>query len=579
MSSTVLPDARISPPPAATRRRLAMAGAGLTLGLLGSVYAADVALARGDVPRGVRIAGLDLGGRSTGEARSLLVAALADDAVEPMAVTVDGQPAQVDPARAGLSIDADATLDRASAQSLNPWSRVRSFFDTHDVDLVTRVDEEALRGELTRLGQKFNRRPREGAVRFDGTTPVPVLPVTGVTLDVDAAARDVYAAYLDDRATTTPLGLPADVVAVRSTPEEVRRVLAEVAVPAMSGPVTLRGGPTAVSLPASVVAKSLLMEADDTGRILPVVDAKKLDAALGSTLASVEVKARDARFVFVGEAITIVPSAQGREVDLDVFAERLLAAVTQQGGGRAVQLPIIASDPKVTTAKAQSLGVREVIGEGTTFFPCCRPRVRNIHRMADIVNGAVVLPGETFSLNGYVGPRDRKRGFVEAPMILNGEFVDSVGGGVSQFATTMFNAVFFSGLQDVHHKPHSYYISRYPAGREATVSFPTPDLKWRNDSPHGVLVRTRYTERSITVTFYGTKRYDAIEAIEGPRTRYRSVQTEYRSGRDCEARGGAPGFDVVVTRVFKQGGKEVKRERFFTRYLMETKIICRRSSG
>ena len=578
MSSTVLPDPTIAVVAANPARRAALAGVAGVLGLLGAVYAADVALARNDVPRGVHIAGLPLGGRSVDDARRLLTDALADDAVAPIPLTVDDRPATLDPARAGLSADVDATLDRAATLSLNPVSRVRSFFTNETVDVVTRVDEAALRTELTALAAKFDRRPREGAIRFDGTTPVPVMPVTGVDVDVDAAAVAVYGAYLSDgRARVRPVEVPAAVIQVRSKAQDVTRLLAEVAQPATSGPVLMESSGIRVRLSPSSIAKSLRIEADETGAIVAEVDAKKLDASLGSTLAPVELKPRDARFVFTGPAISIVPSAPGREVDVEVLAGRLLPVLSRTGSERVVPLPVIESQPKVTTAIAQGLGIREVIGEGTTFFPCCRPRVRNIHKMADIVNGAVVLPGETFSLNGYVGPRDRRRGFVEAPMILNGEFVDSVGGGVSQFATTMFNAVFFSGLQDVFHKPHSYYISRYPPGREATVSFPSPDLKWRNDSPYGVVVRTAYTDKSITVTFYGTKRFDAIEAIEGPQTRFRRVTTEYRSGRGCEGRGGAPGFDIVVTRVFKKGGVEVKRERFFTRYQMETRIICRRS--
>ncbi len=121
----------------------------------------------------------------------------------------------------------------------------------------------------------------------------------------------------------------------------------------------------------------------------------------------------------------------------------------------------------------------------TTHHPCCASRVTNIHTIANIVNGAIVMPGATFSLNKFVGPRDTKRGFVEAPMIEDGLFEDSVGGGISQFATTMYNAVFFAGLKDITHTPHSYYISRYPAGREATVSYPEPNLIFQNDEPTG----------------------------------------------------------------------------------------------
>jgi vancomycin resistance protein YoaR len=202
------------------------------------------------------------------------------------------------------------------------------------------------------------------------------------------------------------------------------------------------------------------------------------------------------------------------------------------------------------------------------------PRVENIHRIADIVDGYVLRPGDQFDLNGYVGPRDKARGFQEAPQILEGQFVDRVGGGVSQFATTIFNAVFFSGLKDVTHTPHSYYISRYPPGREATVSFPLPDLIFENDSPHGVLIKTSYTSTSITVTFWGTKRFDEVKSITGARTRIRDFGTEYVDRDDCTATDGAEGFDIVVTRVFVDGGREVRREDFKTRYKPEPRFIC-----
>ncbi len=184
-----------------------------------------------------------------------------------------------------------------------------------------------------------------------------------------------------------------------------------------------------------------------------------------------------------------------------------------------------------------------------------------------------MLPGEIFSLNGSVGRRTAAKGFVSAPQILDGEFVKDVGGGVSQFATTMFNAVFFSGLEDVEHKAHSYYITRYPEGREATVFYPEVDLKWRNDSGKGVLVTTSSTGTSVTVTFWGTKRYE-IEAQKGPRTRVRPFEKQYVTREDCTPASGHEGFDVVVTRVFRQGGREVKRERFSTRYLPEPNFVC-----
>ena len=128
----------------------------------------------------------------------------------------------------------------------------------------------------------------------------------------------------------------------------------------------------------------------------------------------------------------------------------------------------------------------------------------------------------------------------------------AVGGGISQFATTMFNAVFFSGLEDVYHKPHSYYISRYPAGREATVYEGQIDLQWRNDSDTGVYIDTAWTPGTITVTFYGTKRYE-IESISSDRVqRPRSPWCRRsRTTATASRRPASQGFDITVTRVFR----------------------------
>ncbi len=551
-------------------RRIGIAALAV-VGTLGLAYAADVALAGDKLPRGTRIGGVDVGGKSRSAAAVLLERAVAERARRPVVLHADGTPGSVDPVRAGLRLDVRATLDRAGGSALNPWTRFRTFFASTESPLVPALDPAKLRAEVTRLATALDRPVREGAVRFAGTEPQPVLPQTGRRVDVEASAVAIARSYLrSDR----PVPMNVAVTPVKSTVDGVRRAVAEIATPAVAGPVQLDAGGRRVTMTAATIARTLVIEADQTGTLVHRFDPKQLDAVLHPALDMVELAPKDADFNLVDGKVAITPSQLGRQVDLAALARDLRPAV-QLPVPRTVPLRIVDAEPKLSTARAQTLGIKEVIGEFTTYHPCCRPRVHNIHLMADIVDGAVVLPGETFSLNGHVGARDAKRGFVKAPMILNGRFVQAVGGGVSQFATTMFNAVFFSGLQDVAHKPHSYYISRYPAGREATVSSPEPDLKWRNDSPYGVLVKTSYTGKSITVTFWSTKRYD-VESVSGPRTRVKGFGVRYDPRPDCESASGAPGFDIVVWRVFKLNGAEVRRQRFFTRYLPEPRFVCGR---
>ncbi len=189
-----------------------------------------------------------------------------------------------------------------------------------------------------------------------------------------------------------------------------------------------------------------------------------------------------------------------------------------------VQIPTVASEE----AEAVSTGadVVEVVGEFTTEHQCCESRVENIHRIADLVRGVYLQPDELFSINSFVGRRTVEKGFVSAGVIEQGRFTDDVGGGISQFATTFFNAAFFAGLDLVEYQSHSIYIPRYPYGREATLSYPKPDLVVRNTTEYPVLVWTSYTDSSITVSLYSRRHLDVVETGQVRRPARRCTQVE-----------------------------------------------------
>ncbi len=234
----------------------------------------------------------------------------------------------------------------------------------------------------------------------------------------------------------------------------------------------------------------------------------------------------------------------------------------------------------MSTATAQGLGVTEKLSSFTTYYPSdFAPRLQNIHRAADLMNRTLVLPGKVFSLNRTVGERTAERGFAAGYIINNGQLEVDFGGGVSQLVTTTFNAAYFAALEIVEHHPHSFYISKYPEGREATVAWGFKDLRFRNDSPNGIFITTSYTNSSVTVTMYGTKRY-RIESVKGPRYDIRpfSIINDTRSEGinqgDCVASEGVSGFRVVVTRLFYEGNTRVRSEEFRTRYEPENEVRC-----
>jgi len=527
-----------------------------------------LALVGSDVPRGTRSVGVDIGGRSQTAAATHLSARLSPKLTAPINARVGGETFRIDPRAAGVRLDASATAKVAVTR--NPFLRAAALLGRRDVPPVVRVDELRLAPVLAAQDARFGQPPERGAVRFDGTTPVPVYPKAGRGLDPARTAAAVKDAWLR----RDPIRLTVSTVIPRATAADVDKAVEEIARPAMAAPVLVRVASRTAVVPPSAIAGALVLSADAAGTITPRFDSRRLDASLTEALRPVNVVPRDAAFKIVGAAVQIVPAVPGRKVDTAALAVDLVAVLTKPAP-RTVTGELIGNvAPKLTTARAATLGVKEKISTFTTHHPCCVSRVRNIHLVADEVDGALVMPGETFSLNNHTGPRTAAQGYVEAPVINDGKLKNEIGGGISQFATTTFNAVFFAGLKDVYHQPHSFYISRYPAGREATVYAPNVDLKFANDSPYAVLIDTSYTSTSITVSFWSTKRYE-IASVSGPRTNVTTYQTQYLGDTpDCIAASGVNGFDITVTRVFKQAGRVIRNEVFRTRYQPENEVIC-----
>ncbi|RBY83560.1 vanomycin resistance protein VanB [Geodermatophilus sp. TF02-6] len=577
------PDAGGSATPAGPRpprrrwwRRPAVLAPVAAVGVLAAAYGIDLLAAGDDVPRNTVVAGVDVGGLSPAAAAERLETELAPRVVADHVMVADDVQATLSPATAGTTLDVDGTVDAAAQQPLDPWTRVTSLFADREVAPVITGEETALTAQIDALAEQVDRAPVDATIVVEGTTPHVVEPVAGRTLDRAGAADAVTAALASGGDPATPIELPVETTEVSVDAEEAQRVLDETVTPGLAAPVTVtsQDGGTSVEVPVSALAASLVFTPQESGELAVAVDPAALQAAMGEDFTGFGTPAQDARFEVSGGAVTLVPAVDGTGVDPAALAGQL-REVLPRSAPRTVTAQLGPVQPGFTTAEAEALGIREQISTFTTNFTSAASGT-NIRVVAAEVDGALIRPGETFSLNGHTGPRGTAQGYVEAAVITNGEFTEAVGGGVSQFATTMFNAVFFAGLQDVYHKPHSYYISRYPAGREATVYYDSIDLQWRNDSDTGVLVDTQWTPGSLTVSFYGTKRYD-VESISSDRYDVRTpvVQDKPDDG-SCTPQAGADGFDITVTRVFHDpaSGAEIRREDFRTRYAAEPVIRC-----
>jgi vancomycin resistance protein YoaR len=557
-------------------RRPAVVAPVAAVGVLAAAYGVDLLVSSGDVPRNTVVAGVDLGGLSPAAATERLQTELAPRVVADHVVLADDVEATLSPATAGITLDVEGTVERAGEQPLNPWTRLATLVDEREVAPVITGEDTALAAQIDVIAEQVDRAPVDATIAIEGTSAGVVEPVAGRTLDREGAADAVTTALALGGDPGTPIELPVDVTEVSVDAAEAQRVLDETVTPGLAAPVTVtsQDGATSVEVPETAIAASLTFTPQEDGGLAVAVDPAALQEAMGDDFAEFGTPAEDARFELSGGSVSIVPSVDGTGVDPAALATHLLD-VLPQPAPRTVTADLGPVPAEFSTAEAEALGIREEISSFTTNFTSAASGT-NIRVAAAEIDGALVRPGETFSLNGHTGPRTTAQGYVEAGVIQNGAFDTAVGGGVSQVATTMFNAVFFAGLEDVYHKPHSFYISRYPAGREATVYYDSIDLKWRNDSDTGVYVDTQWTPNSLTVTFYGTKRYD-IESISSDRYNLREpVVQEKPDDGSCKPQAGSTGFDITVTRVFRDPASEaeVKREDFRTRYAAEPRITC-----
>jgi vancomycin resistance protein YoaR len=442
---------------------------------------------------------------------------------------------------------------------------------------VEDVDAARIDAFVSRAAQDLTLALTEGGLQFTGAEVTRTDPVPGAEIDTEALRQAALAAVSSAGADT--LVVRTRLLAPATTTADVDAALAQ-AERALSGPVTLRRGPAAIVFSPDRIGTILQVVPGEGGRGLELSADPAAVAGAAGDVSVVESEPVDATVRLVGGVPTVVEGVEGFSFDAERATRQLLAIATGTGS-RDAELDGIVVAPDRTTEEAVALRITQKVGEFTTNHACCQSRVTNIHRIADIMDGVIVDPGETFSVNDFVGERTIENGFVGGGAIEDGEFIEAVGGGVSQFATTMFNAAFFGGYEIVEHKPHSQYISRYPEGREATLNFPNVDLKVHNSSPHGLLVDTSYTDTSITVAVWATP-WVAVDSVTGPRSRFTDPATQVRETTELPPgverviqEGAGQGFDVTVTRTLTFPDGRTASEDLFTRYVARPRIVER----
>ena len=565
--------------PLGTGTKVAAAIAGGVAILAFAGWAAAYAVAGEKIPEGTTVAGVDIGGMTAAAATPLLDQKFAPTHSQPINVTAGDSTTEVNPADAGLSFDAEATIAKANAaRSWSPVKLWKHFTGGGEIEPVIKADDKLIAKVAAKVNKRAGTPFKDGDVVIKKGKVKTTQPVAGEGVS-DEALRTALAGQLlveGDRKADVPLAeLTPDV-----DEADVQEAVDKVATPAVSGPITLKFEKTPVELSPKEFGDAIRFDPKD-GELQASVAPSKLKKVLKKALADDAAKPVDATIKMVNGAPKVIPAKPGVTFNQKDLEAVFLDVVTAPKGERTVEVKSKVAKPKVTTEEAKAWGVKEKVSTFTTNFPYAEYRNVNIGRAAELVNGTVLAPGDTFSLNGIVGERTAANGFTKGWMIQNGIFREDYGGGVSQMATTTFNAMFFAGLQDVEHKAHSLYIDRYPIGREATVAWPSLDLKFKNNTKYGVLIRSWVNpasasgQGSVTVEMWSTKIWD-IKTRTGERYDFKQPGKQKITDGNCENTVGAPGFSINVWRDFYNpgSGAKVDTQTFKTTYIPQDEVEC-----
>ena len=527
---------------------------------------------------GATIAGVQVGGLTPVQAETRLQRRFARLEDSPVVFTAGGESWRITPHKLGVHVDWRAAVQTAKREGdgfapVRGLRRIGMRVFGADIAPPTRVYGAALRYQLTLLARDVDRPQREAALRLRGLDVVTVPARSGRTLDRRKAESVLVRALSSLQ--RTPVALP-----LRSRPAEVKakdlvRVAAQ-ARTALSAPVRLSLGPTKWRLPRWRIAG--LLDLPREGRRTLAIGGPGADRYFTRFRKRVDRPPANADFAVTEGGIRLVPAREGMVVDGATTKAALLAALLSESD-RVARVTVVRKAAERSTAEARAMRITGLVGSYTTIYGGEPNRIHNVQLVSRLIDRTLIPPGTTFSFNETTGERTEEKGFREAPVIINGELENGLGGGVCQVSTTVFNAAYEAGLGITARTNHALYIDHYPLARDATVNYPDLDLRFVNDTPGWLLVRTFVGPSSLTVNLYGTPVNRRVESETAPLVTTGSIPTKKVFDSDLfvgesllEEAGAPPRSTSVRRRVYSQAGKLLHEDAWSSYYRSEEAV-------
>ncbi|WP_145952805.1 VanW family protein [Tessaracoccus aquimaris] len=560
-------------------KKIALGVVGGAVVLLGGGYVASYFVAGNQVPAKAEVDGVAIGGLAPDQAVEKLRTELGPKVDAPITVAAGDRSVSITPSQAGLIADYEKTVAEAGGGfSWNPADILHSLTGGGSVDLVRLVDQPKLTAAVEADAKTFDVEGVPATVKFDAGKVVRTEAANAENLNVAKTTEAVTAAFDDGKGHVEAV---VDSVEPAVTDKMVDEVVTSFADPLVSGPVTLTHNDTSMQITPAALAEAATFDEQD-GKLVGKLDADKLFASTAEAQKALKLNtAKDASFALDGAGVKVVPAVVGEEIDKKSFVAAVEKAATASGAERTAKIEVATKQPEYTTEKATALGAFTNIGDFTTNYPHAAYRNTNLGRAAELVNGTVLMPGETFSLNKALGERNSANGFVDGYVINGGRLVKESGGGISQAATTLYNAGFFAGYKDIEHKPHSLYFDRYPAGRESTIYYGSLDMRFQNDTEYPAVIRGYISpsssgkKGSLTFEIWSKPTWEKVTSTEIAKSDYYTGTTRTVKGDPkCEPQAPIRGFTASWSRQFWQGGKVAKTEKYSWKYNAGDRIVC-----
>jgi vancomycin resistance protein YoaR len=557
--------------------RLGIVLAALALLAIGIGYA--FAGPAAELAPGTKIAGVDVGRMSTDEARALLARRAAKMSGVPVVFVAGSQRWSIRPRSLGVTANWRAAVEEARRRAdgsgfLRGYRRIALRFSPIELTPTTKVYQAALDYELGVLADAIDRPARDAKLHKRGLRIEIAEGRTGTALDRETAPGVIVRALA--ALTRAPVELPV----IADHPKITARALRDAAVldrRILSAPVTVSLGGQRQHLTRWQLASMLRLQRDPDAP--PVLGGPAADKYFGGLGREIGRPPRNAGFEVSGGSVRILPAQLGLALDVPRATATVLTAAERRTN-RVARLALSEARPERTTAEAKAMGITGVVGSYETIYGGIANRIHNVQLVAHLIDGKLIGPGATFSFNRATGERSAAKGFLEAPVIINGELQTGLGGGVCQVSTTVFNAAYEAGLPIISRTNHALYISHYPLGRDATVDYPDVDLRFVNDTKHWLLLRTFVGSSSLVVSLYGAPQHRRVVSeaaplhFVAPAPIVRSIDSSLAPGSRVIDSWGVPAQSTSVRRlVYGPSGKLLYDSTWYSRYQAEPRIV------